>query len=300
MNKAAKNNVLKAILLGLICFVIFALIFINYSDAFSENNPLGQSDDSQSDDFVEFIDVGQGDSILICSNGYSALIDTGVTDSANNICEVISSYNIKTLDVLLLTHLDSDHVGGVDKITEIYKPQNLILPELSIESEGLGIAQLAISRVTDEGGKIYTAVQGMDFSIGDFKITVLAQLTDMASENNRSIITMAETDGKKFLLTGDLEAKGERVLLKEGLNLKCDVLKVGHHGSNSSTSDELLKSAKPQYAVISVGENNRYGHPHSKVLSALGDYGARIYRTDIDGNIVFYVNDGKITVKTSK
>lgn len=300
MNKAAKNNVLKAILLGLICFVIFALIFINYSDAFSENNPLGQSNDSQGDDFVEFIDVGQGDSILICSNGYSALIDTGVTDSANDICSVIANNNIETLDVLVLTHLDSDHVGGVDKITEIYKPENLILPELSIESEGLGVAQLAISRVTDSGGKIYTAVQGMDFSIGDFKITVLAQLTDMASENNRSIITMVEKDGKRFLLTGDLEAKGERVLLKEGLNLKCDVLKVGHHGSNSSSSDDFLNSVKPQYAVISVGANNRYGHPHSKVLSSLGYYGAIIYRTDIDGNILFYVNDGKITVKTSK
>ncbi len=300
MKNNTKSKNLKVILLGLICLVVFAFLFINNAEIF-KNNVL--SDDSQltdSDDFVKIIDVGQGDSILIYSNGYSALIDTGVSDAANDICAALGSLKIQKLDVLLLTHLDNDHIGGVERILDVYKPQNLILPEISIESEGLSSAYLAIDEVTTSGGEVFTATQGMNFKIGDFNITVLAQLTEMNTENNRSIITMAEIDGKKFLLTGDIEAKGERALLKEGLDLKCDVLKVAHHGSNSSTTDEFLKAVKPRYAAISVGADNRYGHPHNEVLSSLEYYNAKIYRTDLDGEITFYVNDGKITVKTLK
>lgn len=298
MKNNSNSKTLKVLLLVLICLVVFIFLFINNAEIFS-NNVL-DSDSNDGDDFVKIIDVGQGDSILIYSNGYSALIDTGISDAANDICAVLETHKIDFLDVLLLTHLDNDHVGGVERIVEVYKPKNLILPEISVESEGLSTAYLAINSVKSLGGEIFTAVEGMNFKIGDFNLTVLAQLTDMNSENNRSIITMAEIDSKKFLLTGDIEAKGERAILKEGINLKCDVLKVAHHGSNSSSTDEFLKATRPKFAAISAGMDNRYGHPHNEVLSALEYYGVNIYRTDLDGDITFYVKDGKISVRTSK
>lgn len=290
------KSTLRAIILGFICLVIFAIIFIDNAEIFKTNSAYN----ANNDDFVKIIDVGQGDSVLIYSNGYSALVDVGIPDAANEICAALEEHNIEFLDVLMLTHLDNDHVGGVSGVTQVFEVKNLILPEISIESEGLNAAQFAINRVKASGGEIFTAVEGMNFKIGEFTITILSHLTEMNNDNNRSIVAMAEIDKRKFLLTGDIEAKGERAIIEEGIDLGCDVLKVAHHGSNSSTTDEFLKLAKPSYAAISVGEDNRYGHPHSNVLSALEYYGAKIYRTDLDGDIIFFINDGKISVKTNK
>lgn len=300
MKNIDKSRGLIALLFGLICFVVFVSLFIgNWSGLFAYNFN-NRDFNGNSDDYVKFIDVGQGDATLICSNGYSAIIDTGISDSASDICAVLDNCGVDTLDVMVLTHLDDDHIGGAKKVIEIYSPKNLILPEISVESDGLATAHLVVGKVTDYGGNIYTATAGMNFEIGDFKATVLAHFSEQDKENNRSIVMMTEIDQIKFLLTGDIEKKAEYELLNEGLNLDCDVLKVAHHGSNSSSSDDFLKSSKPKYAVISVGEDNIYKMPHSKVLSNLQYYGANIYRTDMNGDITFYVNDGEITVKTLK
>ena len=122
----------------------------------------------------------------------------------------------------------------------------------------------------------------------------------MTEENNQSVIVMAELDGIKFLFTGDAEAKAEQALLDEGINIDCDVLKVGHHGSSSSSSQSFLAAATPEYAAISVGENNIYSHPSSSVVSALEDCGAQILRTDTDGDITFYIENGEIRTETEK
>ena len=140
----------------------------------------------------------------------------------------------------------------------------------------------------------------MNFRLGEFEITVLGVFDDRKNENNRSIIAVAEIDGIKFLFTGDAEEKEEKYLLGEQLNLDCDVLKVPHHGSSTSSSKEFLNAVTPEYAVISVGENNVYGHPHKETLQALTEANAKVYRTDQSGDITFNVNDGKITVETEK
>ena len=111
---------------------------------------------------------------------------------------------------------------------------------------------------------------------------------------------MAELDGIKFLFTGDAEAKTEKALIEDGLNIDCDVLKVGHHGSSTSSSKEFLDKATPDYAAISVGKNNMYSHPSESVIDALEERGTRILRTDTDGDITFYVENGKIRTETEK
>ncbi len=299
MKKTGKNS-LAAIITGLVCVILFAFVFAQNAGIFSEESFISTpSKFNKSDDFVKVIDVGQGDSILIYSNGYSALIDTGISENDNNLCAVLDRCSIDTIDVLLLTHLDSDHTGGISRICEIYGISNLILPELSVESEGLPAAEIAINKVAESGGEILMAKQGMNFEIGEFSVTVIGCYTDLKDENSRSVITMAEIDDKKFLLTGDMTAKTEKELIRDGIDFKCDVLKVAHHGSSSSSTDDFLKKAKPRYAAISVGKYNKYGHPHNNVLSALSYYGAEIFRTDSSGDITFFVKYGKISVTTS-
>lgn len=297
--KPRNNRVIKAIIATFLCIAVFVVAFAISGIDLSRSLLFGSRFNTE-DDFVRIIDVGQGDSILIYSNGYSALIDTGLSDASAEVCSALESCGIKKLDVLLITHLDSDHTGSLGTVTEIFGAENLILPEISVESEGLGSAQLAISNVTDSDGNIYTAVQGMNFTIGEFEITVLAAFSEMNDENNRSVITVAEIDGIRFLLAGDMESKAEKALLNENLDLKCDVLKVGHHGSSTSSKENFLKAVLPRYAAISVGKDNSYSHPHSEVLSSLEYVGAKLYRTDLDGDITFYVKNKKIVPKTEK
>ena len=163
----------------------------------------------------------------------------------------------------------------------------------------MSAAQNAINSVTSSGGGVYNAVQGMNFDVGDFEITVLAAYSD-DEENNRSIFAMAQIEGRKFLFTGDAETEVEKQLVEEGLNLECDVLKVGHHGSNTSSSKVFLDKVKPKNAVISVGIDNSYGHPHNEVINRFKSMNTEIFRTDKSGSLTFYVKDGKISVKMEK
>ena len=140
----------------------------------------------------------------------------------------------------------------------------------------------------------------MNFKVGDFEITVLALYDKLDDENNRSVMLAAEIDKKKFIFTGDAEVKAENLLLNEGLNLKCDVFKAGHHGSSTSNSEKLLTQMKPKYAVISAGENNMYGHPHREVLADFESFNTEVFRTDLSGDITFYVKNGYINPKTEK
>lgn len=261
-------------------------------------NPAAAFDTSV--DFVKITDVGQADSILIYSNGCSAVIDVGKEDSVPDVLEDLDSARIKDIDALIITHLHTDHAGGLPKLAKRREIDNLIIPELDNSAEAAQLVKTAKRTVTANGGNVYTAVQGMNFEIGEFTVTVLAYYGDMQDENNKSVIVMAEIDGIKFLFTGDAEAKTEKALLDEGLNVDCDVLKVGHHGSSSSSSQSFLRATTPQYAAISVGENNIYSHPNDSVISALQNCGAQILRTDTDGDITFYVENGEIRTVTEK
>ena len=251
-------------------------------------------------DFVKITDVGQADSILIYSNGCSALIDVGTEDSAADILEDLDSAQIKRIDALIVTHLHTDHAGGLPELARLRKIDNLIIPELNDDAEAASLVKTAKQTVTANGGNAYTAVQGMNFKIGEFTVTVLAYYEDTEDENNKSVIVMAELDGIKFLFTGDAEAKAEQALIDEGLNIDCDVLKVGHHGSSSSSTKEFLNKTTPEYAAISVGKNNIYSHTSESVVSALENCGAQVLRTDTDGDITFYVENGKIKTETEK
>lgn len=281
---------------------IFIIAFANkvFGDKFRSTLAPAAPDFDKTQDFVKIMDVGQADAALIYSNGCSAVIDAGLTSSADDISADLKGADIKDIDALLITHLHMDHAGALAKIAMSFPIDNLIIPNRDSSAEAMPTVNEAEKRVVAEKGKVFTATEGMNFNIGEFEVTLLAYFPDATKENDRSVITMAKIGNKKFLFTGDAERATEADVLAEKLNIDCDVLKVGHHGSNSSSTAAFLKAASPKYAAISVGKDNMYSHPSNKTIVALKNCGAEVYRTDKNGDISFYVENGNIRVETEK
>ena len=281
---------------------IFVIAFANklFGDKVRSTLAPAAPDFDKTQDFVKIMDVGQADAALIYSNGCSAVIDAGLTSSADDISADLKGADIKDIDALLITHLHMDHAGALAKIAMSFPIDNLIIPNRDSSAEAMPTVNEAEKRVVAEKGKVFTATEGMNFNIGEFEVTLLAYFPDATKENDRSVITMAKIGNKKFLFTGDAEKATEAGVLAEKLNIDCDVLKVGHHGSNSSSTAAFLKAASPKYAAISVGKDNMYSHPSNKTIVALKNCGAEVYRTDKNGDISFYVENGNIRVETEK
>lgn len=293
---AKLNNILKIVTVALCVAVTFVCVIAVDKGVYDFTGRSANNDDS----YVRMIDVGQGDSILLHSNGYSALIDTGPAENSEDLISDLHALGIDVIDVLILSHLHIDHTGGVTDLYENFQIENLILPELSTFSEGIYSAQFAIDKMTRNGKGVYSAKEGMEFSLGAIDVEIVASYFDSDNENNRSLIIKAFLEGKSFLFTGDAEKKTEKLLIKENKNIDCDVLKVAHHGSNSSTVKDFLESTTPEIALISVGKNNMYHHPHYATIKLLRDFDCKIYRTDKNGSITVRVESGKINIETEK
>ncbi|MDF2820630.1 MAG: beta-lactamase domain protein [Clostridiales bacterium] len=234
---------------------------------------------------VNFIDVGQGDSIfIILPNSKSILIDAGESDSYENITKIIDSSNITKIDVLIATHPHADHIGGMDEIIENYEIGKIYMPKISSSTTTF---ENLLQTISDKNLKITTATAGMSIELDDsVNIDILGPNSSNYDDiNNFSIIIKLTYNNNSFLFTGDAESVSEKELLQNQYDLKADILKVGHHGSSSSTSASLLKAVEPTYAIISVGKDNAYGHPKQKLLDRLADYGVTTYRTDELGTI---------------
>lgn len=303
MERPAKSTYIKllAVCVAALVAIIALISFSDYKDipSWSEmyENLFGGEQTPAEEDFVRFIDVCQGDSILISSNGYNALVDFGnQSDFGSELLDSLEGYGVKELDCIVVSHYDSDHVGGAAKVVEAIKVHYALLPEQNDRGdETFDDFQYALE---NNGTEVSIAKIGAVINIGDFEITVLAYNRDAENSNDRSVVLMAELDGRKFLLTGDAGAEIEKQLIADKINVDCDVFKAAHHGSRNSNCEEFVKAASPQYAVISAGASNQYGHPHEEVLEILEESGAKIYRTDRSGDITFYVENGNISVET--
>lgn len=291
--RSAKRAIV--IVLAAIISVTLLIIFFAKDGGAALNDVyhfFGVFPEQATEDFVRFIDVGQGDSILISSNGYNALVDTGPPESQDALLADMQEALVDEIDVLLITHLHNDHTGGIEAVCKNYYIDNLIAPDL--EKKSNNDADIAKQTVLSQGGEVYTAKVGMNFILGDFEITVLGYYPDMEDENNRSVVVMAKIGEYKFLLTGDAQAKTESRLLLDGITLDCDILKAGHHGSKTSTSEKFLEAASPQFSVISVGEGNKYNHPSDSVLEDLEE-DSTVLRTDENGTVTFYIKNDKLS-----
>lgn len=303
-NSAERRTLKGIVAVAVICVVVLLTALVAFSDDdFTDRvrSYLGivPAIDSQ-EDFVRFIDVGQGDSALIQSNGRTLLIDTGDLDTQIDLCSKLNKYGIRRIDTTVISHFHIDHVGGLEAVAKRFYLANLIMPQMGEKQDGTEAAVAGSVVVSKADGGVYTALQGMNFVLGDFDITVLycPDMSGKDDENNRSLFLMAKIGDRKFLFTGDAEKKAEEQLLGDGLDIDCDVLKVAHHGSSTSTTDAFLDACTPEYAAISCGKYNTYGHPAEEVLSRLEKRKVKLYRTDISGDVTFYVENDDIRVET--
>lgn len=244
---------------------------------------------------VHFINVGQGDSILIqFHNGQTMLIDAGPDDS---VVSYLNQQGIKKINYLVATHPHADHIGGMATVIRTFDIEKVYMPRVTHTTKTYENVLLAIKA---KGLKITSARVGTAvFNQDGIKVNFVAPCgSSYDNLNNYSAVVKVQHGNTSFLLTGDAESLSEQQMLSSGANLKSDVLKVGHHGSKSSTTPSFLKAVSPKYAVISCGAGNQYGHPHKETISKLANAGVNVYRTDTNGTVIF-VSDGKtLTVKT--
>jgi competence protein ComEC len=249
---------------------------------------------------VHFVDVGQADSILVQTpGGHNMLVDAGNNADADTVTSYLARQGVKKVDVLVGTHPHEDHIGAMDVVIERYPIGKIYMPKVSATTKTFKDVLLAIK---DKGLKVSSPVPGNTIDLDPaVKVEILAPNSPRYKDLNNYSIVLKVTYGKtSFLLTGDAERESESEILAKGYNLKADLLKVGHHGSNSSTSAAFLKAVAPKFAIISVGADNKYGHPSQTTIKRLQRAGIKIYRTDLNGTIVATSDGQKITIKSQK
>ena len=250
---------------------------------------------------IYFFDVGQGDSIFIeAKNGTQILIDGGPTNKILPLLGGVMPFYDHSIDAVILTHPHTDHVTGLIDVLKRYNVDKVIESGASYntaeaqEFENL-ISEKHIKKIIiDKPVKLsFFKNAALNFLFPDksFEGQILKNVHDSA------LVSELDFEGKKILFMADAEKNLERYLLQKGVLEDIDVLKAGHHGSKTSSNDFFLKAVKPEYAVISVGARNRYGHPHQDVLSRLASAGAKIFRTDLDGTITLEIRNGELIWK---
>ena len=246
---------------------------------------------------VTWLDVGQGDAAVIQCGGQSMLIDGGKPEKSSYIYAWLQQHGLSYLDVIVATHVDADHIGGLSGALNYASVGTAYCPETTGTTEKF---QSFVKYLAQRGKQITVPTAGETFALGGAQIQILGPLHRAEDSNDNSIVLKVSFGATSFLFTGDAERAEEQDLLNSGVNLQSTVLKVGHHGSDTSTSYPFLRAVAPQYAVISVGAGNSYGHPTEAVLSRLRDAGVTTFRTDMQGEITA-VSDGQtINFSTAK
>ena len=238
---------------------------------------------------IHFIDVGQADAALVLCDGKAMLIDGGNAEDSSLLYTYLKNHNISHLDYVIGTHAHEDHIGGLAGALNYASVGTAYCPATSYDTKAFGNFVKALDK---HGVSITVPSTGDSFTLGSAACTILAVNTDSSDPNNTSIVLRIVYGDTSFLFTGDAERVVEQAILNRGTNINSTVLKVGHHGSESSTSYVWLREIMPQYAVISVGKDNSYGHPTEEVLSRLRDAEVKTFRTDLQGDIIC-VSDGK-------
>lgn len=247
---------------------------------------------------AHFLDVGQGDSILIqLPNGQNMLIDAGTSEAGGSVVSYLKEQGINKINYLVATHPHADHVGGMIAVVQSLAIDRVYMPRVSHTTK---IFENLLETIKAKGLKINKAEAGVTIINQEgIKAGFIAPCgSGYERPNNYSAVVKVQYGNTAFLLTGDAESVSEQEMIASGTNLKADVLKVGHHGSKSSTTQAFLSSVSPKYAVISCGAGNSYGHPHQAILDRLKKAGVQTYRTDIQGTVII-TSDGKtLTIKT--
>lgn len=253
---------------------------------------------------VTFLDVGQGDAVLVGQDGQYCLIDTGTSESQDTLVRDLRQADIETLNYLVLTHPHADHTGGAMAVLENFPVDTLLLPDWQpANADSSDWPDGLIEQAADVGTTVAVTEAGESYTLGSSTLQVLLggnAETGKDDPNNASLCLLFEAGSFRYLATGDAEKEVEQTLVdRYGSGLAADLYKAGHHGSSTSSTEALLSVVRPQAAVISCGVDNDYGHPHAETLRRLADAGAAIYRTDTMGTITFTYEDGVLSATTA-
>jgi beta-lactamase superfamily II metal-dependent hydrolase len=246
---------------------------------------------------VHFIDVGQGDAILVKTPmNENILIDAGGNDDEERVVDYLRNQGVESLKAVVGTHPHEDHIGGLDRVIDNFSVEKVYMPKVVHDTKTF---EDVLDAVDGKGLKITRAISGEKLDIEGVQGLFLAPIADKYKElNNYSAVIRLQYEDTVFLFTGDAEALVEEEMLRNNPlgALKAHVLKVGHHGSYSSTSEPFLEAVAPEYAVIQLGKDNKYGHPHRETMDKLKAKGIQVLRTDTDGTVIFKSDGQKIQV----
>lgn len=293
-NKEAQHDMKKIHKYLMYAFLVTAILVIGIA----VNSKMSLTSDAKAEDIkaaemeVHFIDVGQGDSTLIICDGHAMLIDAGDYSKGTAIQNYLQKQKVKKLDYLILTHPDSDHIGGAPVIISKFEIDKVFVSNYEKDNKTY---QKLIQALDNKRLKYTTPEVGAQYVLGTAEITILAPNSTYDNPNDASIALMVRNGENKFLFTGDAGEDAEQDILAADVDLSADVYKAGHHGSRSSTSMNFFEAVSPACAVISCGEDNSYGHPHAETLNTFRMNGVKVYRTDEDGTIIASSDGKKIT-----
>ena len=247
-----------------------------------------------SDFTVYMLDVGQGDCIFIDNGDKDIIIDAGPGDVSNTIAAQLSSVGADEIEYMFISHCDADHIGGADDIIKAFDVKNVVMSE---DKRTTKTYKQFVSAMENKNITPVFAIKDDVFDVGEAHIEILSPDTEKYEDvNEKSLVMLINFDGAKYLFTGDADNLIESKLLDgySAEKLDCDLLKVGHHGSRTSSSEAFLDVVSPKFSLISVGQDNSYGHPHARTLNLLTKFSEKIFRTDIDGMITICEKDGEL------
>ncbi|MDE5619647.1 MAG: MBL fold metallo-hydrolase [Ruminococcus sp.] len=251
---------------------------------------------------VHYIDVGQGDSIYIASGGEGMLIDCGESGDADSVISYLDNMGVTKIDYVVGTHPHSDHMGGMSKIVEHFDIGEMIIPHIDeSDTPTTKYFEKFLNTCAEKGLSLTEAELGREIEVGDAEFEIIAPNSqDYSNVNNYSVSFIMHHGDNSFIFTGDAEKLAENEMIESGRLEDIDVYKAGHHGSDTSSSEDFLNIIKPDYAVISCGEGNSYGHPNDITIANLSKFTDKIYRTDLCGTVVFESDGKELTVKTER
>lgn len=242
---------------------------------------------------VHFIDVGQGDATLIACDGHYMLIDAGNNDKGTTVQSYLMSQGVEKLDYVIGTHPDADHIGGLDVVIYKFDCDTIIMPDVANDTRTYDDV---VQAMKSKGYQTTYPVVGETYTLGGATFTIVAPNADYGNDmNDWSVGVLVQNGNNRFLFTGDAEEKAEEDILNNGIDISADVYVAAHHGSKTATSQAFLDKVSPTYVVISAGEGNKYGHPHTEVLNRLRAAGISVFRTDEQGTIMATSDGNDIT-----
>lgn len=276
-----RKKILRILIPLALLFIFTEYLYITSQDSDKTNSSILK---------VHIIDVGQGDSILIESVGQYMLIDAGEKGKSNVVIDYLEDRGVKKLDYVIATHPHSDHIGGLADVIDYFQIGKIIMPDVTHTTKTF---ENLLDTISKNELKLTKPIVGSEYAIGTASFIIIAPNSSYYDDlNNYSVGIKLIYDENSFIFTGDAETESEYEMLENGINLDADVLKHGHHGSSTSSSESFLDAVSPDITIISLGTDNRYGHPHVEILKAIEERKITLYRTDIEGTIVLE-SDGK-------